>query len=90
MLREIKANRDLDLHIVGFVDDNVRLRGRKVKGYPIMGRGEDLERLIRENDIKDLIISFRIDGEDRKREIRDLCRQKGFETNVRQMKLTIS
>jgi UDP-GlcNAc:undecaprenyl-phosphate GlcNAc-1-phosphate transferase len=90
MLREIETNRDLDLHIVGFVDDNIRLRGRKVKGYSIMGRGEDLERLIRENDIKDLIISFRIDGEDKKSEIRDLCRQKGFETNVRQMKLTIS
>jgi len=90
MLREIETNRDLDLNIVGFVDDNIRLRGRKVKGYPIMGRGEDLERLIRENDIKDLIISFRIDGEDKKREIRDLCKQKGFETNVRQMKLTIS
>jgi UDP-GlcNAc:undecaprenyl-phosphate/decaprenyl-phosphate GlcNAc-1-phosphate transferase len=90
MLREIETNSTLDLHIVGFVDDNIRFRGRKVKGYPIMGSGEDLEKIIREHDIKDLIISFRIDGEEKKREIRELCRQKGFETNVSQMKLIIS
>lgn len=90
MLKELETNRELDLSIVGFVDDNIRLRGRKVKGYPIMGSGEDLEKIIREHDVKELIISFRVNGEEKKREIRDLCKQKGFETNVRQMKLTIS
>ncbi|MBW2094704.1 MAG: glycosyl transferase [Deltaproteobacteria bacterium] len=89
MLKEIETNRELDLHIVGFVDDNIRLRGRKVKGYPIMGSGADLDKIIREHDVKELIISFRINGEEKKREIRELCKQKGFETNVRQMKLTI-
>jgi len=90
VLREIETNRECDLHIVGFVDDNIRLRGRKVKGYPVMGAGKDLEKLIREHDVKELIISFKVNGEEKKREIRELCRQEGFETNVRQMKLIIS
>lgn len=90
MLREIETNRDHNLHIVGFVDDNIRLRRRKVKGYPIIGRSEDLEKIIREHDIREVIISFRVNGEEKKREIRELCKQEGFETNVRQMKLTIS
>lgn len=90
VLREIETNRELDLHIVGFVDDNIRLRGRKVKGYPVMGAGKDLEKLIREHDVKELIISFKVNGEEKKREIRELCRQEGFETDVRQMKLIIS
>ncbi len=90
MLKEVETNRDLDLNIVGFVDDNIRLRGRKVKGYAIMGSGADLENLIKEHDVREVIISFRINGEEKKREIRELCKQKGFETNVRQMRLIIS
>jgi len=90
MLREIETNRGHNLHIVGFVDDNIRLRRRKVKGYPIIGRSEDLEKIIREHDIREVIISFRVNGEEKKREIRELCKQEGFETNVRQMKLIIS
>ncbi len=90
MLREIETNRDHNLHIVGFVDDNIRLRRRKVKGYPIIGRSEDLEKIIREHDIREVIISFRVNGEEKKREIRELCKQEGFETNVRQMRLIIS
>ncbi len=90
VLKEIAANRALGLHMVGFVDDNMGLQGRKVKGYPILGRGEGVEKLIRRHEIQELIISFSVNGEKKKKEIRELCLRLGLETNVRQMKLTIS
>jgi len=90
VLREIEANSALGLHMFGFVDDNVGLQGRKVMGYPILGGGEGLEKLLRKYEIQELIISFSMNGDEKKEEIRELCLRLGLETDVKQMKLTIS
>ena len=89
-LKEIQSNTDLGLQLVGFVDDNTRLRGRKIKGYPVLGSQSDLEDIIRRNDIKKVIISFRQKGEEKAEEIRTLCRSLGTEIDVKLMRLTIS
>ncbi len=89
-LKEIQSNPDLGLQLVGFVDDNSRLRGRKIKGYPVLGSQSDLEDIIRRNDIKKVIISFRQKGEEKAEEIRTLCRSLGTEIDVKLMRLTIS
>ncbi len=89
-LKEIQSNPDLGLQLVGFVDDNPRLQGRKIKGYPVFGGQNDLEDIIRRNDIKKVIISFRQKGEEKANEIRVLCRNLGAEIDVKQMRLTIS
>jgi UDP-GlcNAc:undecaprenyl-phosphate GlcNAc-1-phosphate transferase len=89
-LKEIQSNPDLGLQLVGFVDDNSRLRGRKIKGYPVLGSQRDLEDIIRRNDIKKVIISFRQQGEEKAEEIRTLCRSLGTEIDVKLMRLTIS
>ena len=89
-LREIQSNPELGLQPVGFVDDNPRLRGRKIKGYPVFGGQNDLEDIIRRNDIKKVIISFKQKGEEKAEEIRTLCRSLGTEIDVKLMRLTIS
>jgi len=89
-LKEIQSNPDLGLQLVGFVDDNTRLRGRKIKGYPVLGSQSDLEDIIQRNDIKKVIISFRQKGEEKAEEIRTLCRSLGTEIDVKLMRLTIS
>jgi UDP-GlcNAc:undecaprenyl-phosphate GlcNAc-1-phosphate transferase len=89
-LKEIQSNPNLGLQLVGFVDDNSRLRGRKIKGYPVLGSQSDLEDIIRRNDIKKVIISFRQKGEEKAEEIRTLCRSLGTEIDVKLMRLTIS
>jgi UDP-GlcNAc:undecaprenyl-phosphate GlcNAc-1-phosphate transferase len=89
-LKEIQSNPDLGLQLVGFVDDNSRLRGRKIKGYPVLGSQSDLEDIIRRSDIKKVIISFRQKGEEKAEEIRTLCRSLGTEIDVKLMRLTIS
>jgi UDP-GlcNAc:undecaprenyl-phosphate/decaprenyl-phosphate GlcNAc-1-phosphate transferase len=89
VLKEIAANRALGLQMVGFVDDNMGLQGRKIRGYPILGRGDGLEELLTKYGIQELIISFSMNGEEKKKEIKELCLRLGLETDVRQMKLTI-
>jgi len=89
-LKEIQSNPDLGLQLVGFVDDNPRLRGGKIKGYPVFGGQSDLEHILREHEIKKVIISFRERGEEKADEIRTLCRNLGAEIDVKRMRLTIS
>jgi UDP-GlcNAc:undecaprenyl-phosphate GlcNAc-1-phosphate transferase len=89
-LKEIQNNPDLGLQLVGFLDDNPRLRGRKINGYPVFGGQNDLAGILREHHIKKIIISFRQKGEDKANEIRTLCRNMGAETDVKLMRLTIS
>jgi len=89
-LKEIQNNPDLGLQLVGFLDDNPKLRGRKINGYPVFGGQNDLAGILREHHIKKIIISFRQKGEEKANEIRTLCRNLGTETDVKLMKLTIS
>jgi UDP-GlcNAc:undecaprenyl-phosphate/decaprenyl-phosphate GlcNAc-1-phosphate transferase len=89
-LKEIQSNPDLGLQLVGFVDDNPRLRGSKIKGYPVFGGQNDLEGILREHNIRKIIISFRERGEEKANEIRTLCRTLGAEIDVKLMRLTIS
>lgn len=88
-LKEIESNRSLGLYPAGFLDDSPRLRGRRIKGYEIFGGQEDLERIIRKYGIKEVLVTFRENGSERKREIASRCTALGAEVNVRQMRLII-
>ncbi|MBW1682123.1 MAG: glycosyl transferase [Deltaproteobacteria bacterium] len=88
--RELDTNRNLDLRLVGFIDDNRDLHGRKVKGYPVLGGGEQLEGLLKKHGIEEVIISFRDHGPEKKKELETLLQSKGIEVRVRLMRLVIS
>lgn len=89
-LKEIGNNSDLGLQPVGFIDDNSRLHGRKIEGYPVLGGREDLEEIIRKHEIKKIIVSFKAQSEEKAKEIRSACLSRGIEVDVRQMKVIIS
>jgi UDP-GlcNAc:undecaprenyl-phosphate GlcNAc-1-phosphate transferase len=89
-LKEMQNNPDLGLQPVGFVDDNPRLRGRNIKGYPVFGGRDELVEILREHEIKKIIISFREQGEEKASEIKTVCRNLGAEIDVKRMRLTIS
>jgi UDP-GlcNAc:undecaprenyl-phosphate/decaprenyl-phosphate GlcNAc-1-phosphate transferase len=89
-LKEIGNNSDLGLQPIGFVDDNLRLHGRKIQGYPVLGGKEDLEEIIRKHDIKKVLVSFKQNSEEKVKEIRASCLKKGMEVDVRRMKVVIS
>ncbi len=89
-MREIETNRDLGMTIVGFIDDNARIHGRKIQGYPVLGGQEGLENIIKKHNIQEIIVSFKQNGKEKKREVNNLCRSIEADVNVTQMRLVIS
>jgi UDP-GlcNAc:undecaprenyl-phosphate GlcNAc-1-phosphate transferase len=89
-MREIETNRDMGLALVGFIDDNPRKQKGRVMGYPVFGGQEKLERIIKKHNIQEIIVSFKQNGEEKRKEVKDLCRKLGMEVDVKQMKLVIS
>jgi len=89
-LREIGNNSDLGLQPVGFIDDDLRLQGRRIQGYPVLGGVEDLEDIIRKHEIRKIIVSFKQNGEEKAKEITSSCLGSGLDVDVRQMKVIIS
>ena len=55
----------------------------------MLGGQEDLKALILKHGIKEIIISFKENGLEKKREIRNLCLGLGVEVEVRHMKLML-
>jgi UDP-GlcNAc:undecaprenyl-phosphate GlcNAc-1-phosphate transferase len=89
-LKEIQSNPDLGLQLVGFVDDNPRLRGRKIKGYPVLGGVENLGEIIRAHAIRTIVVSFKRAGAEKASDIKSLCDRLDMKVDVRQMQVLIS
>ena len=89
-MKELEMNHDLGLFLVGFIDDNPRIQNRKIKGYPVLGDQKDLKEIINKHNIKEVIVSFKENGLEKKREIRNLCIKMGAEVEVKQMQLILS
>jgi UDP-GlcNAc:undecaprenyl-phosphate GlcNAc-1-phosphate transferase len=89
LLKEIETNKTLQMSIKGFMDDNRDIQRKRIRGYPILGGVKDLERILRDHPVKEIIISFRENSADKRREIKRLLESIGAEVDVREMKLTI-
>ena len=89
VLREIETNRNLDMAVVGFMDDNPRIQRRKIRGYPVFGGLKDFDKMVSDHDIKEIIIAFKENSSEKKREIKRLCEVIGAEVDVKEMRLTI-
>ena len=55
-----------------------------------MGSKDDLEKIIRKNNIEEIVISFRENDVERKKEVRNICRNMAAEVKITQMRLVIS
>lgn len=89
LLREIESNRELGLRVAGFMDDNPRIQGTKIRGYPVLGGLRDLDRIIAEQKIQEIIISFKMDRSDKRRDLSRWCEETGAQVDVKEMRLTI-
>ena len=88
-LKEIETNRDLGLTAVGFMDDNPRIKRKKIRGYPVFGGQEEMGEIINKYLIKEIIVSFKENSEQKKKELKALCLRMGLEVEVKEMKLVI-
>lgn len=90
LVREIESNKMLGMTIKGFIDDNRDIWNKRIRGYPVLGGMADLERVLHHHPVKEIIISFKENSAQKKREIKQLLEATGLEANVSEMKLTIS
>jgi UDP-GlcNAc:undecaprenyl-phosphate/decaprenyl-phosphate GlcNAc-1-phosphate transferase len=45
-------------HVVGFVDDDARLRGRRLQGVPVLGGAHELERVLSSTDPETVLVTI--------------------------------
>lgn len=73
-LREIKNNKLLKYKPVGFLDDDEEKLGRRIHGIPVLGSRSDIQRVVKRNDIDELIIAIPHLSKDIFEEIVGFCR----------------
>ncbi|MBM3251220.1 MAG: hypothetical protein FJZ11_00360 [Candidatus Omnitrophica bacterium] len=79
VIREIKRNKSLNYVPVGFVDDDPHKLGSKIHGLPVLGSREKIQDLIRDNEIREVIIAVAKISMADFIEIAQLCKDCGVE-----------
>jgi UDP-GlcNAc:undecaprenyl-phosphate GlcNAc-1-phosphate transferase len=78
LLKEILDNKRFAVKPVGFIDDDTNKVGKRLDGYPVMGTGADLEKILEKISVNGFIISCRGMSEQNQNRLIDLCRVKGM------------
>jgi len=74
-VREMLNNRRLHMEPVGYIDDDPLKRHRHIHGFPVLGSIDDLERIMREQQITDLLLSSQyVNGANLER-AKEICRR---------------
>ncbi len=61
--------------VIGFVDDDIDKLGLKLKGIPVLGTISELDKIIVENNIKNVIIAMPSASGKKVKEIYDICKK---------------
>jgi len=80
--RELRANPQLQLEPVGFIDDNRAKRGITVQGLQVIGAREDIPQLARLYNVHKVIIAMPTVPGSVIREIRDICDRAKLQTKI--------
>jgi UDP-GlcNAc:undecaprenyl-phosphate GlcNAc-1-phosphate transferase len=78
LLREILNNPSLGIKPMGFIDDDPLKSGKKLQGYPIMGSFSNLDKLIKDHQVRGLLLSFMNKDIIHQNKIKQFCRTKGL------------
>lgn len=72
-LREIRQNRALGYKPVGFVDDDESKQNRVIHGIKVLGRGDELEKLIYKYKVDEVLIAIPSSKTSRLKDIQHIC-----------------
>lgn len=75
--REIRMNPDLNLEMVGFVDDDSHKRKQKFQGFPVLGKIRRVGRICQEKGVDEIVIAIPSAAGIELRRIVQLCRDSG-------------
>jgi len=77
VLRELRHNKKLNCHAVGFLDDNRKKVGRRMHGIPVLGTREKLTQLVKEKNIEEIIIAIPSAKQETLDDLFKVCRECG-------------
>ena len=87
-LATMLANPILGFLPLGFVDDDTRLQGAQLHGYPVYDTSEGLEQLFAREGVTDLVLSAPGAGVERRSAIDDACQRAGVRLLTYQVQWT--
>jgi FlaA1/EpsC-like NDP-sugar epimerase len=58
VINEVRCNRRLGIHVMGFVDDNPYKKGTNIQGIPVLGRIEEIPELVKKHGIDEVVIAI--------------------------------
>jgi len=82
LAREMQQNPSLGYDLVGFLDDDPKKQGLRLRGIPIQGGREDIPRIVREYKVQEIIIAIPSAPGRVIRQIVDVCKEAGVETRI--------
>ena len=74
LLRELLNNGKLKMNPVGFIDDDLYKKGKKIQGYPIIGTSMDLDGLAKKHQFQGILISFKNGDSESVLKVKSFCR----------------
>ncbi len=89
VVRDIETSNGCGRYLVGFIDDDPMKKGKKIDGYTVFGDTERLGDIIIKHDIKEIIVSFKQNGLEKKKEVEGICARMGLDVAVSRMRMTI-
>ncbi|MDQ3179542.1 MAG: hypothetical protein M3Q33_03380, partial [Acidobacteriota bacterium] len=73
ILRELKNNPEWNYMPVGFVDDDPLKKDKIIHGLRVFGGNGSLSAICRENNVQEILLSFRRVSPERLKEVRSIC-----------------
>jgi UDP-GlcNAc:undecaprenyl-phosphate GlcNAc-1-phosphate transferase len=82
VLREIKNNRHLDYHAIGFLDDDPKKAGCHIHGLPVLGTRRDIPLFVHQKGIDEILIAIPSLKEQDLKEIIGYCKESGVSYRI--------
>jgi len=73
VLRELKNNPDWEYKPIGFVDDDPLKKDKVIHGLKVYGGNGSLESICKQNNVQEILLSFRNISPERLKEVRIIC-----------------
>jgi FlaA1/EpsC-like NDP-sugar epimerase/lipopolysaccharide/colanic/teichoic acid biosynthesis glycosyltransferase len=77
LVREVERSNVLDYTLVGFVDDDDAMQGRRIHGIPVLGRVDELTRICARYGVDDVLIAMPSAGPEVQRRVVRQCMKAG-------------
>ena len=87
VLRELKNNPNWNYTPIGFVDDDPMKKDKVIHGLKVFGGNGSLASVCRENDVQEILISFRQLSNERIEEVKEICRDTDVSLKRAEMKI---